>query len=285
MPAPPSQNGRGSRWLPIALRALAIVFAAATVLYTYFRMDANRFEESPAVELGLDCPYVPLQRANLVTRVYSGSPAERAGLKAGDQIVAFDGRRIESQADQERVWKLHVPGDSIRLTVLRPGQDAALELTGVFRRNSEMGGAAGSLQAAASRLLRTSMLLAFAAVGLVILLLRPEDRNVWLLACFFAGVVSAAAFPAGYQTVPEPLRPWMELYSGIFAGAIGASFYFLCAVFPARSPIDRRFPWLKWVSLILGLAGAGEMSRPDVSRPVAILSRLIGLSNQNLMTV
>jgi len=47
-------------------------------------------------------------------------------------------------------------------------------------------------------------------------------------------------------------------------------------VFPARSPIDRRLPWLKWAALVLGLVDAGEMSRPDLSRPVATLSRLIG---------
>jgi sigma-B regulation protein RsbU (phosphoserine phosphatase) len=68
----------------------------------------------------------------------------------------------------------------------------------------------------------------------------------------------------------------MEIYSGIFLGAIGASFYFLCAVFPARSPIDRRLPWLKWVAVVFGLMDAGEMSRPGLSRPVATLSRLIG---------
>jgi sigma-B regulation protein RsbU (phosphoserine phosphatase) len=259
------------RWSAIALRALAVVFAAATVLYTYCWMVAIQFEEPPAVELGFDCPYLPLQRANLVARVYSGGPAERAGLRAGDQIVAFDGRRIENEQDQVRVWKLHVPGDSVRLSILRPGESASLDLTGVFRRNSEL-----APTDAAAQLLRSSLLLAFAAVGLVILLLRPEDRNVWVLACFFAGVIASIGKPAGFQTAPAALRPWVELYSGIFAGAIGASFYFLCAVFPARSPIDRRLPWLKWASLFLGLVNAGEMSRPDVSRPVPILSRLIG---------
>jgi sigma-B regulation protein RsbU (phosphoserine phosphatase) len=262
--------------LQIALRALAIVFAGATVLYTYFWMAAERLQQPAAVELGLDFPYQPSQRANVVTRVYPGSPAERAGLKVEDQVVAFDGRRVESGTDQDSVWKLHAPGDSVRLSVLRPGQSAPLELTGVFRRNPDLVGTYGGLRVAADRLLRTSMLLAFAAVGLTILLLRPEDRNVWLLACFFAGVIASVGNPVGFQTAPAPLRPLMELYSGIFAGTIGASFYFLCAVFPARSPIDRRLPWLKWASLILGLANAGEMSRPDVSRPVATVSRLIG---------
>jgi len=159
---------------------------------------------------------------------------------------------------------------------VRPGESAPLELTGVFRRNSELGATPGSLQDAVGKLLENSLPLAFAAVGLVILLLRPQDRNVWLLACFFAGVISAFGFRDDYRTVPAPLRTSVELYSGIFLGLIGASFYFLCAVFPARSPIDRRLPWLKWAALVFGLVNAGEASRPDVSRPVATVSRLIG---------
>jgi S1-C subfamily serine protease len=37
-------------------------------------------------------------------------PAEKAGLRVGDQIVAFDGRRVEDAADQERVWSFMSPG-------------------------------------------------------------------------------------------------------------------------------------------------------------------------------
>src|ERR1035437_6388826 len=100
MAASSPSNSRGSRWSHIALRVLAIVFAAATLLYTYFWMVAVRFEQPPAVELGLDFPYQPSRHANVVTDVKTGSPAERAGLRAGDQVVAFDGRRVEDAADQ-----------------------------------------------------------------------------------------------------------------------------------------------------------------------------------------
>ncbi len=270
-----SPGRRGSLWFNVTLRTLSVVFAAATVLYTYFWLNATWFDRVPTVELGIDLPYQPSEHANVVTNVWAGSPAERAGLKPGDRVIAFDGRRVEDATDRARVWLLHNPGDSVRLTVLRPGQSAPLELIGIFRPNSELGGTAGTLQSA-GQLVRASMVLAFAAVGLVILLLRPQDRNVWLLACFFAGVVSSAGFPSDYQTVPAPLRPWIELYSGVFVGVVGATFYFLCAVFPARSPIERRVPWVKWVALILGLAGAGEMSRTDVSQPFPSLSLLIG---------
>jgi sigma-B regulation protein RsbU (phosphoserine phosphatase) len=275
MAASSSSHSRRSRWLHVAWLVLAIMFAAATVLYTWFWMVAVGIEQPPAVELGLDFSYQPSERANVVTNVWAGGPAERAGLRVGDKVVAFDGRPVEGQTDQERVWKLHDPGDSVRLTVLRAGQTAPLELTGVFGRNSALGAALGSLRQAAGQLVRKSLVLAFAAVGLVILLLRPQDRNVWLLACFFAGIIASVGKPAGFQALPEPLRPWMELYNGLFLGMVGASFYFLCAAFPARSPIDRRLPWLKWVAVLLGLMVAGETNLRGVSPPAATFSRFL----------
>ena len=267
---------RGSRWFHLGLLVLAMVFAAGTVLYTYYWMAAVQLDRRPSVELGLDLPYRPSERAFVVTRVEAGSPAERAGIRAGDKVIAFDGRRVEGPADQERAWMRHEPGDSVRLTILRPGHSNPLELTGVFRRNPEMAGTPGGPRETAGQLLRSSLPLAFAAVGLVILLLRPVDRNVWLLACFFAGVISAPGFPYDFQTVPAPLRPWLEVYQGTFLGMAGASFYFLCAVFPARSPVDRRLPWLKWASVVLGLAAVGDMNVPDIPRPFATFSRLMG---------
>jgi len=263
----------------MVLLAAAAVFAAATLLYLWQWLAAVQLDRPTAVELGLDFPYQPAQRAFVVTNVTPGSPAERAGIAAGDKVVAFDGRRVETARDQNRVWMSHVPGDSVRLTILRPGQPAPLEFTGVFRRSSEPL-ARGTLRGAVNRLSRNSFPLAFAAVGLVILFWRPGDRNVWLLACFFAGVIATSGFPNGYQTAPAPLRPWLEAYNGFFMGMMGAWFYCLCAVFPARSPIDRRLPWLKWVSVVLGLLVAADANLPDitltgVARPAATFSRVM----------
>src|SRR4051812_49237573 len=108
-----SPSSRGSTWLHTALRALSIVFAAATVLYTYFWLDAAWSDRRPTVELGLDVPYESAEHANIVTGVRVGSPAERAGLKPGDRVVAFDGRHIVNATDRARVWLLHNPGDSV----------------------------------------------------------------------------------------------------------------------------------------------------------------------------
>jgi len=231
-----SPSSRGSPWFHAALPVLAAVFAAATVLYIYFWIVAVQTGQPAPVELGFDCPYHPSQPSCVVTNVKTASPAERAGMRVGDRMVAADGRRIANQEEQERIWKLHVPGDSIRVTVLRPGESAPLDLTGVFRRNEDPAANPGSLQGAAHWFLLNSMPLAFGAVGLVILFLRPHDRNVWLLACFFAGIIAAPDFSGDFRTVPVLLRPWVEVYKGFFWGMIGPSFYFLCAVFPTRSP-------------------------------------------------
>ena len=228
----PSVDGRRSRWSGIALRVLAIVFSAATVLYTWFFIEATWHDRTPAGRTRLEYPYQPLQRAYVVTEIRPGSPAEKAGLRVGDAVIAFEGHRVENGYDQRRVYLRHAVGDSVRLTVLRPGQTAPFEVTAIFRPNSDLAPAPGSLQEAVNRLMVNFFPLAFAVVGLVILLLRPEDRNVWLLACFFAGIISAPGYPDDFQSVPAPLRPWLEVYKGtFFYGLVGASFYYLCAVF------------------------------------------------------
>ncbi len=263
-----------ARWIDYTLLVLAVVFAATTALYTYFLMAARQASQLSSVELGLDYPFQALDRAFVVTIVRPNSPAERAGIKVGDKVVAFDGRPVTDSGDQLRAYKAHHTGEPVRLTILRPGVGAPLELTAVFRPNSLLA-APGSPRQAVSLILRDSVPLAFAIVGLIILLLRPQDRNVWLLACFYAGIISAAGFPADYQTVPAQLRLWVEAYNAVFLGMMGASFYFLCAVFPSTSPLDRRVPWLKWAGVLLGVAVVGDAVRPDISRPFATFSRFM----------
>jgi phosphoserine phosphatase RsbU/P len=271
----PVPHKHGSRWFHSSLLVLAAVFAAASTVYTYFSTVAGWPDQPPAVELGLVFPFQPRYVAFVVTTVKPGSPAERAGIQVEDKIVAFDGQQVRYQGDQVKTWRLHRPGDSVRLTILRKGETAPFERTAVFRPNSTLTGPPGSPQEAAGLILRSSAPLAFAIVGLIILLLRPQSLNVWLLAWFFAGIIASAGFPDDFQSVPASLRPWVEMYHGLFLGMIGASFYFLCAVFPAPSPIDRRWPWLKWVGVVLGLAIVADTNTPDLSHPVPTFSRFM----------
>ena len=57
------------------------------------------------------------------------------------------------------------------------------------------------------------------------------------------------------------MRPFAITYRAIFDNIVSALFYFFFAVFPARSPIDRRLPWLKWFGLLF-MAGVASLQVP-----------------------
>lgn len=56
-----------------------------------------------------------------LTGVRSGSPAEQAGLAAGDVIVEFGGRAVKDLYDFSGALYSHRPGDSVSVIVLRKG--------------------------------------------------------------------------------------------------------------------------------------------------------------------
>lgn len=64
-----------------------------------------------------------------ISGVAPGGPAEKAGLRAGDVIVQFDGQPIRSLADIEAALRKHKPGDKVRLTAQRDGQEIRVEVT------------------------------------------------------------------------------------------------------------------------------------------------------------
>ena len=65
----------------------------------------------------------------LVRGVEEGSPAEKAGIEAGDIITRFDGKTIEKPADLPRAVGNTKPGSQVALTVFRRGATKDLKVT------------------------------------------------------------------------------------------------------------------------------------------------------------
>ena len=65
----------------------------------------------------------------LVTGVESGSPADKAGVEAGDIITRFDGKPIEKVADLPRLVGNTKPGSKSTVTVFRRGATRDLSIT------------------------------------------------------------------------------------------------------------------------------------------------------------
>ena len=68
------------------------------------------------------------QQGALVTGVEAGSPAEKAGIEAGDIITRFDGKAIEKIADLPRMVGNTKPGTKSTVTVFRRGSARDLSI-------------------------------------------------------------------------------------------------------------------------------------------------------------
>ena len=78
-----------------------------------------------------------------VREVVKGSPAESAGLRAGDLIVRFDGEPVTSVRKLTRLIQEAAPEHSARLTVLRGGSEQ--ELSATLKRREPFLSAGGAL--------------------------------------------------------------------------------------------------------------------------------------------
>jgi PDZ domain-containing protein len=78
-----------------------------------------------------------------VTRMYQESPAGRAGIKPGDQIMMLDGKKVASMKADEVKSVLNTPHmNGLALTIRRPGgEEQALTLKegAIYPLFSEMG--------------------------------------------------------------------------------------------------------------------------------------------------
>lgn len=255
------------------LLALAVVFATATILYSFLWMNVVRHPGAP-VELGFDSEYSATDHWSTVIAVQTGSPAEKAGLRLGDHLLAVNGRDLSTPEPFDQVWFHSQPGDSVELTVARNGEPATLTLRGIFRA-AKAETAEGGLARASAQELTSSYPVLFLAVGLAVLFLRVDDRNAWLLALLFGGFIAIPAFP-NFTRLSSGMRGFAMDYRAIFLGFFGALFYLFFAVFPARSPLERRAPWLKWVAFVVGACVAVPSLRAgDLQAPTA-LSQMVG---------
>jgi serine protease Do len=68
-------------------------------------------------------------RGALVESVEPGSPADKAGVKAGDVIVALDGQDVPRSEDLPRMVARHAPGTAVKVTLIRDKQKQTLDMS------------------------------------------------------------------------------------------------------------------------------------------------------------
>lgn len=255
------------RWL---LFTLAGVFSALMITYGCSWMYAMR-HRAPAVELGIDTQYSLATRCSVIQSIYPDSPAEKAGLRVSDHIIAINGRPLDTPQPFDDTWATSKPGDTVDLLVQRPGVANPIALQGVFR--AARPDAHEGFVSSAARVLDYYPI-PFLIVGLAVLFLRVYDRNSWLLVLLFSGMIAVPNVPS--FAVFGRGAPFMYIYRAVFESFLSATFYIFFALFPTRSPIERRVPWLKWLGLALASCFAIAGLSQGHPTPPGILAAAIG---------
>ena len=84
-----------------------------------------------AKELGLK-----EERGALVMKVVEGSPADKAGLKENDTIVSFNGRRVDSVREMQRMLGETPVGRNVTIEIVRGGNQQTITAT-LSKRSSD----------------------------------------------------------------------------------------------------------------------------------------------------
>jgi putative serine protease PepD len=64
-----------------------------------------------------------------IRAVTPGSPAQEAGLQAGDVVTSFDGQEIAGAADLTGAVSAKQPGDEVELSYVRDGDTKTVQVT------------------------------------------------------------------------------------------------------------------------------------------------------------
>ena len=93
----------------------------------------------------------------------------------------------------------------------------------------------------------------FLLVAFAVLFQRPKDRNAWMMALMFCGFIGLFNPLAVFVQESPALLGYMVVYRMTLSMMAPGLFGVFFLVFPARSPLDGRAPWLKWLILGLGV--------------------------------
>ena len=87
-------------------------------------VDVSSVEDAVRTQLGIRA-----DKGAFVAEVTPGTGADDAGLRAGDVIVAIDGKPVETSSEVADTVREHEPGDEIEITIERESKEQTLTAT------------------------------------------------------------------------------------------------------------------------------------------------------------
>ncbi|MGE5763744.1 MAG: S1C family serine protease [Mycobacterium leprae] len=122
--------GTGAVSIGFAIPAGTVVDVARQLLekgraeHAYLGVQLGEVTPQVAESLGLSAA-----RGALVLDVINGGPADRAGLRPGDVVVAVDGAAVDTVEELQGALRRHRPGDRLTLRVVRDRKERDVQVT------------------------------------------------------------------------------------------------------------------------------------------------------------
>jgi len=107
----------------MAERIMGMLIADGRVKRAWLGVVTGAVDQTMADALGMDRP-----RGVLMSEINPGTPAEKAGIKEGDVILAVDGKEVNSISRLRNTISLAGVGAKVDLRVLRDGKERRIEV-------------------------------------------------------------------------------------------------------------------------------------------------------------
>ena len=287
MPAEAITRGSKRRGHTLAYAALAALFLLSV---TGVARDA-----SDSIDLLLhEHEYVrpPFQLGDANWGAVALQPeAEAAGMKFADTVLAVNGRPVDGYFVYYGTVRNARPGDRLRVQVKTPGpqNDPARDLSIELRPNRVKSDPPMSLSEYAAFALRVFVLpVVCIGLGFWVAAVRISDPSAWLLLVLLISLVGGTESELTFGR-EGTFHSFLAGFTAFRAGLLVPALMLFGIVFPERLPLDRRFPWVKWivigylvlVSALIGISVALwthhlAWARQLTSRPIALLTGVEG---------
>jgi S1-C subfamily serine protease len=80
-------------------------------------------------DFGVEPDYQQEHGGMKFAKVAEGGPAGKAGLKTGDVLIEYGGRKIDNPVDYQRLRYVYYEGEQVTVTVMRGDQKITKEVT------------------------------------------------------------------------------------------------------------------------------------------------------------
>jgi serine protease DegQ len=105
-------------------RVMESIISTGSVVYGWIGVEPQDITPELAESFGLS-----RKSGAIIAGVLKNGPADKAGMKPGDILVAVEGKPVEDTTDMLNLVAQLTPGNKAKLTVLRKNQETSLDIT------------------------------------------------------------------------------------------------------------------------------------------------------------